>query len=219
ARSVGATRAKLADPSSNGLGPTIALLAMGHSMRTPRTLMRCRLPPSCAGLSRRPSRALNNQEFTRSVSRVPWLSRGLGLPSPHHNEERALGGNRAQPGKLRHHAHRLRGWIGGCKHSAAQAIGAEDRRFTIQVGQVVLLEPLHHLVDRMPGLVRIVILILDPDIGLAGITYAIANDIVDLRPEYLDQPGAHRCRHARKPIVKPDDDDASRLGLPNDRRK
>src|SRR5262245_38530290 len=68
----------------------------------------------------------------------------------------------------------------------------------------------------MPGLVWVVILVLDPNLGFAPVTNAASRHIIDLRAEEVDQLRAREGGNAGKPVIKTDNDEAARFRLAHD---
>src|ERR1700733_15637168 len=113
------------------------------------------------------------------LSRNPRSSSGCRAAPAGHDEQGAFARDGAEPCDLGgdpaqfRSRRRLNRQILPCRR-----INAQDRRPAAEILNAVLIEPAHDLVDRMPGFVRVVILILDPNFGLASVADAIANHVV-----------------------------------------
>ena len=70
------------------------------------------------------------------------------------------------------------------------AVSAQDGGGAVNIVDAVFLEPCQHLVNGMPGFMRVVILVLDPDFGLAGIADALADYIIYVAAGDTDDLGA-----------------------------
>ena len=79
----------------------------------------------------------------------------------------------------------------------------------IQIINVIFLEPCQHLVKRMPGFMRIVILISNPDRSLAFVADARAYDEINIWAEQTNQFGADQRRQSRRPIIEANHDNAA----------
>src|SRR5262245_39049332 len=97
-------------------------------------------------------------------------------PATDHHEQRTLGRQALEPRYLRKNTRALWARVGGSEHIASLAsIGAaSDPGPRVLVAHAILTEPGHDFIDRVPSLVRVVVLVLDPDFRLAAITNAIS---------------------------------------------
>src|SRR5262245_43690099 len=132
-----------------------------------------------------------------------------------YNKQRALRRDRFEPGQLRQQPPPLGTRISLSEHAVGTgAVGRTDNwGLTAQVANVVFCEPVHDLVERMPSLVRIVVLVLDPGLGFEWIADSVAHYVVDLRPQPRDQTCTQRGRYPREPVVEADNHDAAWLHL------
>ena len=97
----------------------------------------------------------------------------LSVLAPDDVEQSAFTGDGAKPGQLRDHPLVGSSAIGLVEEDRrVLAVGAENGRRAVQVFDAVVVEPPEDLVERVPGLVRVVVLVFDPDLGLAGIVDA-----------------------------------------------
>jgi hypothetical protein len=140
--------------------------------------------------------------------------------SADHVEQGTFTSDGEKPGKLGHVPLICRAWLGSIEEARrCLAAAAQYARRTVEILNVVFGEPAQHFVDGVPRLMRVEILVLDPDIGLSCIVDAVAHHIVDLRSEHANEFRAQPRRKASRPIVEAHHYDTAGLGFPYDVRK
>src|SRR5262245_1852772 len=68
----------------------------------------------------------------------------------------------------------------------------------------------------MPSLVWVVILVLDPDLGFTPVANAVSRHIIDLGAEEANQLRSREGGNAGKPVIKTDNDEATRFRFAHD---